>query len=236
MHDPRFDAPASRLDRLERESRLLKRLLALTFVIAFALCFVGAVPDPKSKEVEANKFILRSEDSKIRASLALGKDGLPRLTFFDEEEIMRIEIGIDSENGPGISIEEADHQGGIGMRVNPKGGVSSIDIGQIGGYQALLSVAHIPEPSAELILGPSGHDPIRIASRPASSGMAYKDGSDRITWLGFDDDGTSKLIFMDKKEKERLILGRKADDSVFIKLEDQDGKVLSEIGARNEPR
>jgi hypothetical protein len=69
-----------RLDKLEKENRLLKRggLSALVLLGAFVL--MGQAP---SKIIEAEKLILRS-GSHTYAELGIDSSGTPALTFFDD--------------------------------------------------------------------------------------------------------------------------------------------------------
>lgn len=60
-------------------------VLTVANVAALLLIYAGAAaPQPKADAVEAKQFILRDEKGRMRADLAMGADGNPRLTLYDE--------------------------------------------------------------------------------------------------------------------------------------------------------
>jgi hypothetical protein len=239
MDISRTEVSLDRLDRLERESRFLKRALALTVLAGFGLAVLGAIPDEKPKDVDTKRITLRDNDGKIRAVFEVDKDGLPVLSFFDKKQEERIHIGISEEDGPVVSVLDKEKNGGIYLEVSQFESTVSIQNG-LGGYLANLSVTHRDlkdvEPAAQLFLArpqllaaePKGEESpsLEFYARPKTSGIMFQDKAGKSTWLGCDDDGTSTLIFHDKEQKERLVLGRNADDSTFVKILDKDGKVL----------
>ena len=76
-----------RLENLERGSRRWK-LAALVLWLACLVPLLAGFdyPQPnlvKARSVEAQNFVLRDTDGRVRARMAVGEDG-PRLSFFDE--------------------------------------------------------------------------------------------------------------------------------------------------------
>jgi hypothetical protein len=73
-----------RLDRLERETRLLKRTgVAALAAIAAVMLMGQALPSKVAKLVEAEKFLVRDAAGKPRATLGLLPDGSPSLNLID---------------------------------------------------------------------------------------------------------------------------------------------------------
>ncbi len=71
-----------RLDRLEREDRRLKGVGLMVLIGIVALVLMGqATPSKVEKLVEAEKFVLRDEKGKIRATLAIAADGVVSLSL-----------------------------------------------------------------------------------------------------------------------------------------------------------
>ncbi len=77
---------AERLERLEREDRRRKRMRVPALVGLIALAAGGAKLADPPKLVEAERIVLRDKTGKMRARLAVGRDGAPNLEFFDGEE------------------------------------------------------------------------------------------------------------------------------------------------------
>src|SRR5262249_48626090 len=100
MDDRRDDAIALRLERLEESHRRLdgacrrwRRVGGLSLVVAVAATAAGARLAEKIREVEAEKFVLRDPEGRVRAILGL-VDGGPRLICYDAEQRRRIGLGV----------------------------------------------------------------------------------------------------------------------------------------------
>jgi hypothetical protein len=77
-----------RVECLERVSRRW-RLAALVLLLGCLVLLLAGFdyPQPnlvKARSVEAQKFVLRDADGRVRARMAISEDG-PRLSFFDEQ-------------------------------------------------------------------------------------------------------------------------------------------------------
>jgi len=99
-----------RLTRLERKNRRLTLAVLLTGVAAALVVTVGmarteAVPDA----VRAHSFVLLDENGKVRAMLAVAKDG-PGLRLSDENGKLRASLGV-TEDGPGLHLLDENGRG-----------------------------------------------------------------------------------------------------------------------------
>jgi hypothetical protein len=72
----------TRLDRLERENKLLKRIFLLSATVLGA--FVLMAQAPSSKTIEAEKIVLRT-GGRIFAELGIDSSGTPALAFFNDK-------------------------------------------------------------------------------------------------------------------------------------------------------
>jgi hypothetical protein len=89
-HD--YQAVILRLRQLERRMRLLYSTLASILGLGCLLALVAAAPT-KEKVLEANRFVLRGEDGKRAALLAVGADG-PTFELLDGREKTRLALHI----------------------------------------------------------------------------------------------------------------------------------------------
>jgi len=92
-----------RVERLERGIRRWK-LAALVLLLGCLVLLIAGFdyPQPnlfKARSVEAQNFVLRDADGRIRARMALGEDG-PRLTFFDEHGGVTASLPLKAEVRP----------------------------------------------------------------------------------------------------------------------------------------
>ncbi len=97
----------SRLNRLERQNRSLRRLVFSVCLLAGLATVAGAVSQ-ESRVVEAERFVLRDAAGARRAvltvidgraALALLRDERPRLVLTESEDF----VGLTMHNGEGVS-------------------------------------------------------------------------------------------------------------------------------------
>jgi hypothetical protein len=105
-------AMMNRLERLEKQNRRFKQIGALALILAGSVLLMGQAP--VTRTVEANEFVLKDSDNKIRARMFLqplpnavpfgaDKDG-PVLTFYDAAGKRRVKIGLEDSRSPGLSV------------------------------------------------------------------------------------------------------------------------------------
>ncbi len=104
MKEPTMDKLEMRLDRLERENRWLKRIGALVGVGIAAVVLMGqARPSKVAKVIEAERFVLRDKDEKVRASLNVLSGNRYGLILYDKDEKPRLVLG-HTPIGLGLSL------------------------------------------------------------------------------------------------------------------------------------
>jgi hypothetical protein len=127
MTESTLDMLRKRLDRLERESRRLKRATLVVIVGATAALLMGQIAPHRSvKTLEAEEFVLRDSRGQIRASLGTaqgpsatilqihGDNGKPRtrvtvssdgtssLEVMDSSDHVRLLLGVKENGSPRI--------------------------------------------------------------------------------------------------------------------------------------
>jgi len=103
-----------RLDRLERESRVLKRAGAVVLAGLAAAALMGQARSrvekrpPPPTSVEAERFIVRDPVGKVRAALAVEPDGSTRLVLHDRHGARRAVLAVGADGLPALSLVDAD--------------------------------------------------------------------------------------------------------------------------------
>ena len=102
-----LDSLKGRIDRLERQNRSVKRLTVVLFFVIVAIVVTGiAVPRHVAKNVDAERFVLRESNGKMRASLAFTTKGVPALKFYDVNGNVAIVMGVVSDGGPMMAFHK----------------------------------------------------------------------------------------------------------------------------------
>ena len=104
MNEPTMETLAQRLDRVEVENRRLKRAGVGALAVIAAVVLMGQATPPKApKVVEADEFLLRDAKGNVRAMLGF-RGGAPLLSFYDEEQTLRIGLGFTTDGLPTVTI------------------------------------------------------------------------------------------------------------------------------------
>lgn len=108
-----------RLENLERQNRRFKRAGLAAMVLAGATLLIGQATS--QWKVEAERFVLKDTDGKIRAELGMAGHG-PLLALYDKDGARRAVFGI-AERGPGIFFLDAIQKRRVALGVVEKGPV-----------------------------------------------------------------------------------------------------------------
>ena len=73
---------SERLEKVERENRVLKRFAMLALSLIAAVLVMGQAGPQRT--VEAEKFVLKDSAGRMRAEITLDQSGTPALVFYDE--------------------------------------------------------------------------------------------------------------------------------------------------------
>jgi hypothetical protein len=107
---------AERVAQLEKQNRLFKRMGLLLAVLLGGVTLVAAQERGNLRTVEAERFLLKDANGRVRADLGIDKDkNSARLLLSDENEKVRLNVSVFPE-GPGIAM--FDENGAIRYTVS----------------------------------------------------------------------------------------------------------------------
>jgi hypothetical protein len=212
--------PGERLLRLEAECRRLKRAGGLLLLIGATMPFFGQA---KTKNVEAERFVVRDEQGQIRASMGMNPQGGVGVAFFGQNRIF-LGVGLDQA---GFQIQDATGKPKVGISLRPDGSEGLILFGSEG--KARLEMSLKADESPELIFrSKEGTARMSLLIQPNSdaAGLLLMGSQGRIRGaLASDAQGTS-LDVMDPAGATRAHLGVKGDGAPSFTLLDEKGTVL----------
>lgn len=122
MNEPTINDLIRRLNKVESQNRRY-RYFAVCVLVAGMSLFVmgqGETRDVK-KVVEAEKFILRDAQGKIRAGLALNPDGALRLLLADKAGKPRADLSVLDDGRAGLSLIDKNGVIRAGLTLLPTG-------------------------------------------------------------------------------------------------------------------
>ena len=102
--DERLCKIQSRLEKLERENRRVKRFGALAALIGGSLLLMGQAKT--SRTVEAESFVLRDPQGRLRATLDMWH-GSPMLRLYDKSSVARAWLWLAGNGEPGLTFYDA---------------------------------------------------------------------------------------------------------------------------------
>lgn len=99
LSDVRF-----RIEKLERENRRMKRIVALAALIGGSLLLMGQAKP--SRTVEAESFLLRDSQGGLRATLDMWHEA-PMLRLYDKSGVARAWLSVMGNGEPGLTFYDA---------------------------------------------------------------------------------------------------------------------------------
>lgn len=157
MSEPEQEKILSRIERLERENRTLKRG-ALGCLLALAsIGLMGqtqqrkttrtppaAAPAPLTlpKNIEAESFVLKDPAGKVRAELSMSGTG-PSFKLRDQNgsALVTVSLNDSAPGGPFVLLSDPQHHAGLSMSVLENGGSQFTLTGERPEVQAHIGVA-----------------------------------------------------------------------------------------------
>ena len=92
-HPPAIEDIHNRLLRLEKQDRRLKQLGIALLIVPGLLLVMGQAPSRKT--IEANEFLLKDANGRVRARLQIGVGdfyGVPELELIDEKGTTMVQL------------------------------------------------------------------------------------------------------------------------------------------------
>ncbi|MGC9004686.1 MAG: hypothetical protein ACP5KZ_08310 [bacterium] len=203
------------------------------------------------KIVEANRFLLKDEQRRVRAEIGMrGTD--PTISFFDEEGRRRCEIGLKGHNSfiaflsdeeepqmelakedqaqffrfggvKGYSVELSVSEGGVNLVFRDKGEKPKLALALEGDIPALLLFSEAGEPRARLMLSQRGVS-LSLLDDQSRGGMEAE-VFDNIPSLSFySPDGDLRMEFsVEGGEPSIALFGTGEDAKVLIEVAEEKG-------------
>ncbi|MHC4973192.1 MAG: type II secretion system protein GspG [Planctomycetota bacterium] len=202
-----------RLERLERESRWMRRVGAVAVAVAATVFLIGQGKDKQLPDLEVRSLTVKDKDGKVRVLLGVAPDGSAGLRFMKDGG-PRARFGFLPDGSPGMSLYK-------------KGGDP----------RARFCIA----PDGSLMLGLADKDgTLRVVLGTMSDGstsMGLADKGGRLRVLLGERGGSTSMGLTDKDGKPRVALETAADGSPSLQLLDAKGKVIwkAPSGRRRSP-
>ncbi len=226
----------ARFDRLERQNRQLRRLCLGCLIGASLLTTLGARQVAKNgpKTVEAERFLLRDKQGRMRAILDMAPDRGPILAFYDEKGKNRIVLDMDQQGNPALNLfdERGNSRTALGVEL-PKRGVGLSVYDENNNPRVILGTTH--EDWSSLCLYGRGAAPgearIKLSVSPVggeANATFYDEESKARVALGLmGEQGTDPaLAINDKNQKQRISLGIQPNGAGRVALMDAGEKPL----------
>jgi hypothetical protein len=107
MDTTHLDTLNHRLDRLEREGRSLRRWGGLVLLGLAAVAVMGqALPGKVPKAFEAEEFVVRDAQGRMRATLGLGPEGSAGLVVYDASGTGRAVVDVGADGTPELGFAD----------------------------------------------------------------------------------------------------------------------------------
>ena len=119
-----WQAVVGRLEKLERQNRRMKQTGAVVLILAAAVLLMGQTSP--NRTVEANEFILKDTEGRVRAKLSMTENVVPELILFDANGTDRIRLGVNPFLGSTLSFYSA------GGKSGPLRDGLTVDLNQMG--------------------------------------------------------------------------------------------------------
>lgn len=217
-----LQALSMRIEKLERENRLLRRAGLLAAVVLGSLFVMGqatpqkAVPIKAVKALDAGKFLLKDGRGKMRAELSLFADR-PALVFYDDGGNATMSLGAEPD-GAGLTLYDGNSEKAAVLDCTPAGPVLTL----YGGGQKRLNLSVGVQGPAIGLLG---------KHEEAKAALGLTSGDDAFLHLfGAGERGGTQLLaapdrtvlrFFDATDKVRAVLG-------IVEKESSPGLVLND--------
>jgi len=195
---PMLDSLKIRIDNLERQNRSVKRLTAVLFFVITALVVAGiAVPRQVAKQIEAERFVLRDKEGRLRATLGAGEEGHMGLTLYDKSGTNRIWLGVKDKNNT-VKLTLHDQEGKHRVALGATADVT-------------LLIVYGKDGKANLVLDTMNGGAVSLARKGElwghfgaineDVGISFYKNDEIRARLGLDSQGAQELKFFDKDKK-----------------------------------
>jgi hypothetical protein len=150
---PKTEPLEVRIERLERQNRLLRRGAFTCLIALVSAGLMGQTKHPRKatpapaapvvpEKIEAESFIMKDSAGKVRAELSMAGTG-PALKLLDESgsPLMTLSLNDGSPKGPMMRFSDPQHQAGVSLSVLEGMGSQISLVGERPDIQARIAVA-----------------------------------------------------------------------------------------------
>jgi hypothetical protein len=206
----------------------------------------------RAKAVSAERFEVRGDDKKLRASLSRSADGGADLSFYDESGNPRLTMGIGATGSPTISffddknaqimalgLDPSDGMPGIHLYDDLKVPVFSLGIGKASGPDILIGKKGQGRISMSVSEGRSSSIQISDSKDNTRLALNVVDNESMILLLGENKavraswrvhaDGVVSFSLRDTQGRDRLLIMTDKDGKPSIRFFDADRNVVKEL-------
>jgi len=207
---------ANRVEKLERQNRRMKQAGTIILILAAAVVLMGQAPGTRT--VEANEFVLRDADGRIRGWLGV-RDDNPGLSLYGANGKPQVWLSA-QPGGPLFSLYDIQERQRIMITAPEETPVIGFYDKNGKGRGALGMSGDTP---SLLLVHSEGKMRVLLDAARENPGLALydDDGKERLALLV--DSVGSRLTLLDSSEKKRAIFSAK-DDSAGIVLADPSEK------------
>ena len=193
-------AVLNRLGKLENQNRRMKLAGAVALFFIASLVLMGQ--SPANRTVEANEFILKDENGKIRGIWSNVAASGPIFTLLDSTGKRRVTLNVLDVLGPGLTLTDAGGRERVRLLATVAG--PGLNLTDANGKDRVYLFADDTEASAELgFFDEKGNVPARLSVAPGSAHLILfpqGDGpNDRVIYLGAGPEIGPNLIVKDKE-------------------------------------
>ncbi len=228
----------ARVDRLERQNRLLKRIGFLSFLVLSAVFLMGQgkpkpLPPKVIKSMEAGKFIVKDGRGVTRAEFGLFAEK-PALVFYDSAQNATLSLGFE-EDGTGLTLFDRNGQTAAALTFGPNGpllalcqrGTKRLNLSVTAQGPALGLVGRNGEAKAALALTADDNPFLHLFGIKERGGAQLSAAPDRTVLRFFDASDRARAVFgiLEKESAPGLVLndGAGVARAIFMLTSDEPG-------------
>ena len=188
-----------RIHRLERQNRRLWALAILPILVLGPLILM-AESSPQPRTIEAESIVLKDSDGKVRARLGT-KDHNVRLEFFDQKDVLRLQLGVGDQrttislgDAAGrmrgmLGVDKADEaimgitgeEGHFATALTVSGGIAGLKVNDVKGNLA-AGLLTTPAGNALTVSDSAGRPRLAVTVPLTGPGLLVLDESGKATW------------------------------------------------------
>ena len=208
-------------------SRLTDPPSIWTIVMILVVFGIGMSRSNDSKSLSLEKLNITSKDGKVKASLGVNEQGIPRLHLYDNLGKERVAIALTDDGSPSIVLAQENDKLGIAIKIQGPN-ESSIQIGQPE-HQSNINLHVKPNGQAGIGIRDGGNNSRAVFALTSDSKsiMSLQD-SNRVAriHLQHGNEG-SGMIVNSADSVPRVLIGENQEKISFLAINDLKGQVRS---------